>query len=401
MEGNEAVDFAGASRRSTYEFIARTLGRFGYRTLARSDKGLVRRYLAKVTGRSRAQWTRLVRQYLDTGCIADRRGGPPACPFPRRYTKGDIRLLARVDEQWGQMSGPATRAVMRREFEGFADARFERLSGRSNGPLYNLRKSLTYRTKRTRTDRTRPSGVALGERRGPCPEGRPGFMRVDSVHQGDHGTNKGRYLVNLVDEVTQYQFVGALEAISERFMVPMLEALIEEFPFVVHGFHADNGSEYVNHRVAKLLHKLHVGQFTKSRPRRSNDNAPVESKNASVVRKYLGHDHIPRRFAPKVHSFTRDFLSPFLNYHRPCLFPHERTGPNGKLRKVYRDQDVCTPYDKLKSLNRATLRLRPGVTFEQLDAVAYAVSDLTAAQQLNQAREALFADIARSWTAAA
>ena len=64
VEGNEAVDFAGAGRRSTYEFIGRTLGRFGYRTLARSDKGLVRRYLAKVTGLSRAQLTRLGRQYL-------------------------------------------------------------------------------------------------------------------------------------------------------------------------------------------------------------------------------------------------------------------------------------------------------------------------------------------------
>ena len=105
VEGNEAVDFAGAGRRSTYEFIGRTLGRFGYRRLARSDKGLVRRYLAKVTGLSRAQLTRLVRQYLDTGRIADRRGRPPGAPFPRRCTKGDVRLLAEVDEQLGQMSG--------------------------------------------------------------------------------------------------------------------------------------------------------------------------------------------------------------------------------------------------------------------------------------------------------
>ena len=69
VEGNEAVDFAGAGRLSTYEFIGRTLGRFGYRRLARSDKGLVRRYLAKVTGLSWTQMTRLVRQYLEVSGI--------------------------------------------------------------------------------------------------------------------------------------------------------------------------------------------------------------------------------------------------------------------------------------------------------------------------------------------
>ena len=92
VEGNESVDFAGAGRRGTYEFIGRTLGRFGDRGLGKRDKGLVRGYMAKVTGLSRAQLTRLVRQYLDTGRIADRRGGPPARAFRRRYTKGDIRL---------------------------------------------------------------------------------------------------------------------------------------------------------------------------------------------------------------------------------------------------------------------------------------------------------------------
>ena len=118
---------------------------------------------------------------------------------------------------------------------------------------------------------------------------------MDSVHQGDLDGRKGVYEVNLVDEVTQYEFVAAVEGISERFLLPALEALIEAFPFEIKGFHADNGSEYINYRVARLLRKLHVEEFTKSRPRRSNDNALVESKNASVVRRHLGHAHIARR----------------------------------------------------------------------------------------------------------
>ena len=59
-------------------------------------------------------------------------------------------------------------------------------------------------------------------------------------------------------------------------------------PFRVRAFHADNGSEYINHRVAEMLNKLHVKEFTKGRPRRANDNALVESKNGNAVRRWLG-----------------------------------------------------------------------------------------------------------------
>ena len=94
VEGSEAVDFAGADRESVYEFVRRALVRLGYERLGKSDKGLVRRYLAKVTGLSRAQLTRLIGQHRETGRIEDRRGGAPACPFERRYTRADIRQLA-------------------------------------------------------------------------------------------------------------------------------------------------------------------------------------------------------------------------------------------------------------------------------------------------------------------
>ena len=171
------------------------------------------------------------------------------------------------------------------------------MAGLSNSHLYRLRHSTTYRRRRNPTTKTKPTQVSIGERRKPHPQGRAGYVRVDSVHQGDLDGHKGLYEANLVDEVTQYEFVAAVEAISGRFLVPALEALIESFPFEVKGFHADNGSEYVNHRVAPLLRKLQVEEFTKSRPRRSNDNALVESKNASVVRRHLGHAHIARRHA--------------------------------------------------------------------------------------------------------
>ena len=334
VEGSEAVDFTGADRESVYEFVRRTLVRLSYERLGKPDKGLVRRYLAKVTGLSRAQLTRLIGQHRETGRIEDRRGGAPACPFERRYKRADIGQLAAVDAALGQMSGPATRALMQRQYAVFGDERFERLAGLSNGHLYNLRRSATYRRRRTVVAKTQATHSTIGQRRKPQPGGQPGYVRVDTVHQGDHDGAKGVYHINAVDEVTQFQFVGTVEAISERFLLPVLEGLIKAFPFVIQGIHADNGSEYINHRVAALLNKLRIGAFTKSRPRHRNDNALAESNNASVVRKYLGHGHIPRRFAPLVNEFAQHVLSPFLNSHRPCLFPADTEPPRESRRVI-------------------------------------------------------------------
>ena len=400
LEGNEPVDFKPVSRGEAYAFVSRTLTRFDYARLGKPDRGLVKGLLGKATGLSRAQVTRLVGQFVKTGQVVDRRGGAPQRPFERRYTAADIRLLAEVDATLGQMAGPATRAVMRRELEVFGDARFARLAHLSNGHLYNLRGSTTYRRRRTVLDRTRPTRTASGERRPPRADGRPGFVRVDTVHQGDLDGDKGIYLINVVDEVTQFEYVGAVPAISERFLVPVLEGLLGLFPFAILGFHADNGSEYVNHRVAALLAKLHA-EFTKSRPRHSNDNALVEGKNASVVRKWFGHAHIPRRFAPLVDRFARDTLSPALNFHRPCMFPVEQVDDEGRVRKLYPHDAVMTPYERLKSMDGAERFLKPGITFELLDRTALAASDLAAMRDVNRARDELFRAIGSTGSARA
>lgn len=399
LVGNEATDFVLSDRESAYRFVRKTLVHFRYGRLARPDKGLIRRYLVKVTGKSLPQVSRLIRQYRETGFIRDRRGAPKHA-FKRRYSKADIGLLAEFDAVFGYLCGHTTRALLRREFELYGNQRFQRLAYLSHGHLYNLRQSPTYRRRRTVFQNTRPTSIAIGERRKPQPRGRPGFVRVDTVHQGDLDGDKGVYHINLVDQVTQWQHVGATAAISERFLAPVLEAMIEAFPFRVRGFHADNGSEYINHRTAKMLNKLHVEEFTKSRPRRSNDNALVETKNGSVIRHHFGRRHIPTRLAREVNAFSRKVLSPFLNFHHPCMFATEVTDQNGRVRKSYRFQDVVTPFDRLKSIPGVERSLRPGVTIEQLEAEATAVSDLDAATALNEARRRLFEFIHKDIAAA-
>ena len=392
LADSRPLDLQPQTRAEAYALVAETLERFDYARQGKADKGLLRRFLVRVAGLSRAQVTRLLRQHRTTGAIADRRG--PRRPFPRRYTKADIGLLAEVDALHGTLSGPATRQLCIRALHVFGDHRFEHLAAISNGHLYNLRHSTSYRRRRgTMPATTRPVHIAIGERRRPRPAGQPGYLRVDTVHQGDLDGIKGLYHLNLVDEVTQFQFVGSPERIETPCLAPVLEALLRAFPFTVRGFHADNGTEFINRKVAALLQALHIDEFTKSRPRRSNDNALVESKNGSVIRKHLGYGHIPSRYADRVNAFTQQVLSPYLNFHRPCLFPVEVVDAKGRVRKRYPHANVMTPYEKLKSLPNAADCLKPGTSFDELDAVAAAMSDNDAARALNQARDRLFAAI--------
>jgi hypothetical protein len=391
LAGSSQFQFTLTARVDAYDWIETSLRQLGYLRLGKADRGVVKAYVEKVTGFSRAQVTRLVSQYRRTGCIRDRRG-PPAKPFERRYGREDVALLAEVDALHGTLSGPATRKLCERAVEVFGDTRYARLARISNGHLYNLRHSGGYRQRRRRFEKTRPKAIKIGDRRKPNPDGQPGYLRVDSVHQGDLDGVKGLYHINAVDEETQMQVIFSVAHISERFLLPALEQLLETFPFVIQGFHCDNGSEYINHRVAKLLDKLHI-ELTKCRARQTNDNALVESKNGSVIRKHFGYSHIPARYADEVNDFSVNVLTPYLNFHRPCWFAETVIDHQGRQRRRYRYENLMTPYEKLKSLPAAETYLKPGITFDELDAIAMAETDNQAARRVNAAREALFKSI--------
>ena len=374
-----------------YGFIAAVLGRFAYRRLVRADKGVLMRYLARVTEYSRAQLKRLVSRHLKGEPLA-KRYRAPAVGFARKFTAADVNLLAQTDALHNTVSGPATKCLMQRAWAVYGDMRYARLATISVAHLYNLRHQAGYQATRAHWTKTRGYALPIGQRRAPTPDGRPGFIRIDSVHQGDQDGVKGLYHINAVDCVTQYEIVATCEQLSEAFLLPVLRQILAGFPFAVLGFHADNGSEYINYKVAKLLDKLRI-EFTKSRPRHSNDNGLAETKNGAIVRKHLGYEHIPQRFAAQVNSFCQDFLNPYVNFHRPCFFAETITDPKGKIRKRYLQKNMMTPYEKLKSLPKANDFLKPGITFTQLDSVATAISDNEAARRLNEARNKLFQSI--------
>ena len=254
--------------------VQRTLRACPYPALSKKDKGIVRRYLAKVSGLSRSQITRLIARWRERGVIAPRASRRRR--FPRRYTSDDIARLAAVDAAHEGLSAPAIRRILERECKVYGKTEYQRLAAISPSHIYNLRRTRAYREHHVHHTKTRAAAVSIGERRKPDPGGRPGYLRVDTVHQGDTDSGKGLYHINAVDTVTQWEVVGCCQTISEAHLKPVLEAMLHQFPFRVRGFHSDNGSEFLNYRVARLLEKMRVEEFTKSRAHRSTDNALVE-----------------------------------------------------------------------------------------------------------------------------
>jgi hypothetical protein len=262
----------------------------------------------------------------------------------------------------------------------------------SSAHIYNLRSSRTYRERAQTVAKTQSVGVSIGIRRKPEPQGRPGYIRVDTVHQGDLNGEKGVYHINMVDAVTQWEIVLCVETISEAHLKPVLEIALGMFPFVIINFHSDNGSEFINDVIAKLLNKLLIEQ-TKSRSNRTNDNALVEGKNGSVIRKHMGHWHIEQRHAPTINRFYQEHFNPYLNFHRPCGFATVTVDEKGRRHKKY--QTYQTPYECLRSLviaarSKAEDYLREGISLKGLDAIAAKLTDNQAAAIMQATRDRIF-----------
>jgi len=388
LEGTQAVAFSVAtSKQERYRWVQRTLVKHRYISLGKVDKGIITRYLIKVTGYSLAQTKRLIRQYVQSGTVSVKLAQHNG--FKRAYSDADIRLLASMDERHGQPSGAVLKKLCERAYRRFDQCEYQQLANISVSHLYNLRQSKTYQRQRCTLTKKRPKKAPIGQRRKPSPNNEPGYIRIDSVHQGDQDKRKGIYHINAVDEVTQFQVIVTLERISEEFMLPALKNMLSVFPFKMRGFHADNGSEYINYTVAGLLEKLHI-EFTKSRPRRSNDNGLVESKNGSVIRKLYGYTHIPQQYADDFTALNSGQVYRYVNFHRPCYFPSTITDSKGKQKKKYLYDDMMTPYEKFRSLPRPSQYLKPGVTLKTLDAFMDKMTDNEAAEQLNSARDHLF-----------
>jgi transposase InsO family protein len=385
LEASSDWELKPDSKKETYEWIRNLLSRICYRRLRKKEKKLVKIFLQKVTGYSVIQIKRLLQKHRE-GTLLWKPWQKTF--FSAVYDEKDIALLHETDSVH-RLSGPATKKILEREYNVFSNEEYRKLKNISVSHIYNLRKRTSYLRRGKNFEKTKSTVVAIGKRMKPKPNGHPGFLRVDSVHQGDLNGEKGIYHINMVDEVTQSEFVFSVPQICERYLTTVLEELIIACPFKIINFHSDNGSEYINQVVAGILNRLHIRQ-TKSRPRKHNDNALVETKNGSIIRKTFGYFHIPatEHNAELLNEFCKKWLNPYLNFNRPCGFATTKIDRKGKEKKIYKT--YMTPYEKLKSLPNAERFLKRHIFFEDLDAIAHQKSDTEFGLKMNEAKAKMY-----------
>lgn len=385
LQASAIIKFEGVSRKEKYAWVENTLNRFGYFSLRKKDKSSIKKYIGQMTGFSDAQLGRLIARKKKVGKILP--SSTKRHTFPTAYDTSDVARLLLTDNNHSRLSGPATKRILIREYEKFGKKEYERLSKISIAHIYNLRGKRQYTSGTLTYNPTPTTKVNIGERRKPMPEGKPGFIRVDSVHQGDLDKQRGVYHINLTDEVTQWEVVGCVEGISEKFMLPLLEDAIPQFPFKIINFHSDNGSEYINHQVADLLNGLLIKQ-TKSRSRHSNDNALAESKNGSVIRKHMGYRYIPKRYASSINEFYKKYFNVYVDYHRPSGFSTDTMDAKGKITKKY--DHYLMPYEKFLSLENPGQYLRADITLTMIMDIAKEKSDNEYAALMQKEKSKLF-----------
>ncbi len=362
-----------------YRFIEKTIKKFAYQKLSKKEKRIIYSYLRKLTGYKKAQLYRLIKR-AEVGTLQKalyQRSNPN-----KIYVTKDIKLLERTDEVHLRLSEDATKEILRREFEVFGNKDYQTIARVSHSHITNLRHCPIYRS--SWINHTKARQIPIGLTQKPLNYGKPGSIRVDSVSQKDV------YHINSVDEITQSEIVFCVPQLSELYMIPALEFILDQYPFVIFNFHSDRGKETINYVVADLLQRLIIKQ-TKNRSYHSGDNALCETKNGSVIRKNMGWEHINQSMCDSINGYYKNFFNPYLNFHRPCAFPTIEVDNTGKKKKVYNKYQV--PYEFLKSLPNAKSYLKPGVSFENLDKIAYSHSDNKFATIMREEEQKLFQKI--------
>lgn len=382
LKGSQGVNLSleDAPIEEKYGCIEKVFKQLHYQTLKKKDKRIVLNYLRKITGYKHTQLFRLIDRLEKVGKLLKKNYYriKPA----RVYTTADIKLLEQTDELHLRLSEDATKEILRREYEIFGQQKYQTVSSISHSHITNLRHSPIYKS--SWINHTKARQIPIGMTQAPQNYGKPGSIRIDSVSQKDV------YHINSVDEIVQWEIVFCVPQLSERFMIPALEEIFEQYPFIIFNFHSDRGKETINYLVADLLQRLLIKQ-TKNRSYHSGDNALVETKNGSVIRKNMGWEHINQDLVDDINSYYKDFFNPYLNFHRPCAYPTIKVDGRGKKKKVYDLYQV--PYEALKQITGADKFLKPGLIFDSLDKIAYQYSDNEFAGIMREEERKLFESI--------
>ncbi len=180
----------------------------------------------------------------------------------------------------------------------------------------------------------------------------PGFTEVDLVsHSGNSADGEFAHSLNVTDIHTTWTESQAVLGRSQAAVLQGFEEIGRALPFRLRGIDSDNGSEFINWHLEAWCTQRNI-QFTRGRPYKKDDNAHVEQKNWTHVRKLLGWDRYDSRAAVEaINDLYRNELRLWLNLYLPSVKLVKKVRVGSKLRRVYGDPQ--TPFERVLASRQA------------------------------------------------
>ena len=211
-------------------------------------------------------------------------------------------------------------------------------------------------------------------------ESLPGDMEADLVsHGGESAAGSFVHTLTLTDVASGWTECVALVVRDGALVAAALEQLRTSMPFPLRGFDTDNGGEFMNETVAAYC-SLHGIPRTRSRPYHKNDQAWVEQKNGSVVRRLVGYRRLEGLAAAAALSKLYAASRLFVNFFQPSFKLASKTRVGATVRKTYHAPE--TPYAKLLASAAITdeMKQRLRAVADQLDPLRL-LEEIRAVQQ--------------------
>ena len=174
----------------------------------------------------------------------------------------------------------------------------------------------------------------------------PGFAEIDLVsHSGDSAEGEFAHTLNLTDIHSGWTESRAVLGKSEVAVVAALEEIRARLPFPLRGGDSDNGSEFINWHLKRWCDQQQI-QLTRGRPYKKDDNAPIEQKNWTHVRKLLGWERYDSRAAvAAINDLYRQELRLWMNLYLPSVKLVKKVRVGSKVRRVY--SPAQTPFERV------------------------------------------------------
>jgi hypothetical protein len=201
-------------------------------------------------------------------------------------------------------------------------------------------------------------------------EVRPGFFEIDLVaHGGESASGQFLHTLTMTDIASTWTECFALIGKSEAGVLAALDEAKTKLPFSILGIDSDNGSEFINHGLLNWC-QTHQVTFTRSREYKKNDQAHVEEKNGSIVRRLIGYDRFEGEESWRRLQDVYLTARLYINYFQPSLKLASKDRDGGRVHRHY--EKARTPYERVLQNTEVGAQSKLALTkqFERLDPVA-------------------------------